>query len=52
MRATGILAQARRERFAEITSGKAYFQQGLVATCKDLRYKGETKAARESRSGA
>ena len=28
-------AQARREGFAEITSGKSRPQQGLVATCRD-----------------
>ncbi len=28
-------AQASRERFAEITSGRAITQQGLAATCKD-----------------
>ena len=33
--AAGVGIQARRERFAEITSGRSYFQQGLTATCKD-----------------
>ncbi len=28
-------AQARREGFAEITSGRSRRQQGLVATCRD-----------------
>ena len=27
--------QASEERFAEITSGRSGWQQGLVATCKD-----------------
>jgi hypothetical protein len=27
--------QASRERFAEITSGRAITQQGLAATCED-----------------
>ena len=27
--------QASEERFAEITSGRSRWQQGLVATCKD-----------------
>ena len=28
--------QASEERFAEITSGRSRWQQGLVATCKDF----------------
>jgi len=28
-------AQAAEERFAEITPGRAYVQQGLTTTCKD-----------------
>src|SRR5215472_8046959 len=31
----GAWAQASQERFAELTSGKSCWQQGLVATCKD-----------------
>jgi hypothetical protein len=31
----GVRVQASRERFAEITPGRANFQQGLTATCKD-----------------
>jgi hypothetical protein len=31
----GVRVQASGERFAEITLGKAYFQQGLAATCTD-----------------
>ncbi len=34
-RATAVRIQASRERPAEITSGRAIFQQGLAATCKD-----------------
>ena len=34
-RAAGVGVQARRERFAEITSGRSYSQQGLTTTCKD-----------------
>ena len=30
-----IGAQASWERFSELTSGRARWQQGLVATCKD-----------------
>ena len=26
-------------RMAEITSGRSFFQRGLTATCKDLRFK-------------
>ncbi len=33
--ATGVRVQASGERSAEITSGRANSQQGLVATCKD-----------------
>ena len=28
--------QASGERFAEITSGRSHWQQGLVVTCKDF----------------
>jgi len=31
-----IGAQASQERFSELTSGRARWQQGLVATCKDF----------------
>lgn len=34
-RAAGVGVQTRRERLAEITSGRACAQQGLAATCKD-----------------
>ena len=51
-RTTGVWVQATRERFAEITLGKTYFQQGCAATCMDLRYKGNTEAVRGFRSGA
>ena len=44
--AAGVWVQARWERFAEITPGRAYFQQGCAATCKDSRHKGETEAVR------
>jgi hypothetical protein len=33
----GIRAQASWERLAEVTSGRISSQQGLAATCKDLR---------------
>jgi len=31
----GVWAQASKERFAEITSGRSRWQRGLVATCTD-----------------
>jgi len=34
-RAAGVGVQARKERCAEITSGRASMQQGLAATCID-----------------
>ena len=37
-RATAVRIQASREGLAEITSGRAISQQGLVATCKDSPY--------------
>ena len=51
-RAAGVGVLARRERFAEITSGRAYVQQGRAATCKDSWYKGKTEAVRGFRFGA
>ena len=39
-------------RIAEIMLGRAYFQQGRAATCKDSRYKVNTKAVRGFRAGA
>ena len=44
MRGTGTQAQASREGFAEITSGRTISQQGLAATCKDPSTEGEPKA--------
>ena len=51
-RAAGVGVQARRERFAEITSGRFWSQQGLTATCKDRMYKGMTEASGGIRIGA
>ena len=51
-RAAGVGVLARRERFAEITSGRAYFQQGRAASCKDSRNKGKTEDVRGFRFGA
>ena len=39
-------------RIAEIMLGRASFQQGHAATCKDSWYKVNTKAVRGLRSGA
>jgi hypothetical protein len=50
--AAGVWVQAREERFAEITSGRSYLQQGLVATCKDAVHKGHTEARGGGRTGA
>ena len=50
--AAGVGVQAREERFAEITSGRCYSQQGLTATCKDLVYEIEFEARGGSRTGA
>ena len=33
--ATVVRVQGSEERFAEITPGRAWIQQGLTATCKD-----------------
>jgi hypothetical protein len=41
---TVVRSQASTEGSAEIASGRANFQQGLAATCKDLMYKGKTEA--------
>jgi len=51
-RAAGVGVQARRERFAEITSGRSFFQQGLTATCKDSMFKVNTEASGGIRIGA
>ena len=44
LQTVGIGAQASQERFSELTSGRARWQQGLVATCKD--FSNETKSRR------
>ena len=49
---TGVRSQASTEGSTEITSGRANSQQGLVATCKDLVYKGNTEASEGFWSGA
>ena len=51
-RATAVRIQASREGLAEITSGRAISQQGLVATCKDPLTEGEPKVAGGMWSGA
>ena len=40
-RAAGVGVEARRERFAESTSGRSFSQQGLTTTCKDPLTEGE-----------
>ncbi len=35
MGTAGVRVQASGERFAEVTLGRSYVQQGLTATCKD-----------------
>ena len=50
--AAGVGVQARRERFAERTSGRSYSQQGLTATCEDLLTEGDTEAVGGFRIGA
>jgi hypothetical protein len=40
--ATVVGVQASDERSAELTLGRAFMQQGLAATCKDLSNKGVT----------
>jgi hypothetical protein len=42
-----VEVQARRERFIEITSGRAISQQGLATTCKDLSYKEDEVGGRD-----
>ena len=51
-RATGVGVQARRDRCAEITSGRSFSQQGLTATCIDPLSEGTTEAAGGLRTGA
>jgi hypothetical protein len=43
--ATGVWVQARREGFAERTSGRSISQQGLTTTCKDLPFEGRPEVA-------
>jgi hypothetical protein len=38
-RSTGVWGQTSLERLMEITLGRACYQQGLVATCKDYAHK-------------
>jgi len=47
----GVWAQASEERFAEITSGRSRWQQGLVATCKDFSNEAKAEVG-ESQMGA
>jgi hypothetical protein len=51
-RAAGVGVLARRDRFAEITSGTALSQQALARTCKDLPEEVDPKPAGGIGSGA
>jgi hypothetical protein len=47
LRGTAVTGdEASEERFAEITSGRARWQQGLVATCKDFQSRRKPKEGR------
>ena len=46
--AAGIGVEARRDRFAELTPGRSYSQQGLTATCKDRPTKAVTVGGRRA----
>ena len=50
--AAGVLVQTRKERSAEITSGRTAAQQGLTATCRDRPQETLSKAAGGQRFGA
>ena len=41
--------QASEERFAEITSGRSGWQQGLVATCEDFFHEAKGQRKEEPR---
>jgi hypothetical protein len=43
-------AQASEERFAEITSGRSQWQQGLVATCEDFLHEAKAEG-KKSQAG-
>jgi len=45
LRSAGGWVQASEEGLAEITSGRAIFQQGLTATCEDPPNEGRPKEA-------
>ena len=40
--------QASEEGFAEITSGRSRWQQGLVATCEDFLYEANNRRQEEA----
>ena len=51
LRGTAVVGdQASEERFAEITSGRSRWQQGLVATCKDFLHEAKAEG-RKSQKG-
>jgi hypothetical protein len=51
-RAAGVGVQARRERSAELTSGRSYSQLGLTATGEDPLTEDDTEAVGGFRIGA
>ena len=52
LEAAGVGVQTRRQRSAEITSGRSDTQPGLAATGKDRVYEGNTEACGGCRIGA
>jgi hypothetical protein len=45
--AAGVWVQTRGEGYAEITSGRANFQQRFAITCEDSWYKGKPRLREE-----
>jgi hypothetical protein len=45
---TGVRVQASGEGFVDVTLGRCYAQQGLVATCTDLSTKALTVGGRRA----
>jgi hypothetical protein len=51
LRGTAVVRdQASEERFAEITSGRSRWQQGLVATCEDFLHEAQAEG-KKSQTG-
>ena len=48
LRGTAVVGdQASEERFAEITSGRSQWQQGLEATCEDFLHEAKAEGKEE-----